>query len=106
MLEYQILFPPILNLFARSDDMSEDSDDDIDTVTDTDPESDIIDSTKEAEECPHNEGNFLEKIQVLYLLWKSKKIYLYFYTSCVIKLKFKLSFILCRRRETKKEILC
>ena len=74
MLEYQILFQPILNLFARSDDMSEDSDDDIDTVTDTetDPGSDMTDSTKEAEDCTYNEGNFLEKIQV-YLLWKSKK---------------------------------
>ena len=74
MLEYQILFQPILNLFARSDDMSEDSDDDIDTVTDTetDPGSDMTDSTKEAGDCTHNEGNFLEKIQV-YLLWKFKK---------------------------------
>ena len=91
MLEYQILFQPILNLFARSDDMSEDSDDDIDTVTDTetDPGSDRTDSTKEAEECTHNQGNFLEKIQV-YLLWKSKKIYLDIFirtsiTSCMIK---------------------
>ena len=79
MLEYQILFPPILNLFARSDDMSEDSDDDIDTVTDTDPESDIIDSTKEAEECPHNEGNFLEKIQVLYTSYGSLKKSIYIF---------------------------
>ena len=66
MLEYQILFPPILNLFliARSDDMSEDSDDDIETVTETDPGSDMTDSVSEKDGYPPNQGNFLETIQV------------------------------------------
>ena len=101
MLEYQILFPPVMNLFliARSDDMSEDSDDDIDTVTETDPVSDMTDSVSEKEGfCPPNEGNFLETIQV--------NMYLHFYHFISFIGLIKKTYHLCRRMETKTYKLC
>ena len=73
--------------------MSEDSDVDIypETEIETDTGSDMTNSEKGANDYSHNEGNFLEKVQVDNKHgFRHPKI-----------LNFE-SFILCRRMETKK----
>ena len=77
--------------------MSEDSDVDIDTETEieTDTGSDMTNSEKGGTDYSHNEGNFLEKVQVDTKLW--------FWSSF---LNFESFILLCRRMETKKYTLC
>ena len=78
--------------------MSEDSDVDIYTETEieTDTGSDMTNSEKGGIDYSHNEGNFLEKVQV------DTKFHGFGHPKI---LNFE-SFILCRRMETKKYTLC